>query len=106
MNIEKLTSNNKSAKKIIYVDNNMELAVESVEPYQKVLKEVHPRSTQFIRVESGSGYIEINGRIIKLDILNNDAVIVPANTLHEITARKNGLKFYTIYSPPLNFNLF
>ena len=104
MNIEELTSNNKSAKKIIYADNNMELAVESVEPYQQVLKEVHPHSTQFIRIESGSGYIEMNGQIIKLDILNNDAVIVPANTAHEITARKNGLKFYTIYSPPLTIN--
>jgi len=101
MNIEKLTIDNERAKQFIYRDDNMELAVESVEPFQKVLKEVHPHSTQFIRVESGSGYVKMNGQIVKLDVLNNDSVIIPENTVHEIVARKNGLKFYTIYSPPL-----
>jgi len=101
-NIQEKTIENEEPKVLLYSDDNMELKVESVGPYQSVPNEVHPKSTQFIRVESGSGSVILDNKIeIKLDVLGNDSTIVPANTLHQIIAGKNGLKFYTIYSPKL-----
>lgn len=101
-NIQEKTLENNAPKALLYKDDNMELKVESVGSHQLLPREVHVHSTQFIRVEAGSGVITLNNNVrIKLNVLGNDSVIIPANTPHEIIAGKDGLKFYTIYSPKL-----
>ena len=62
-------------------------------------REVHPRTTQFIRVEKGCGIAEIGNKKVRLT--DNVAIIIPAGTKHYIkNTGHSPLKLYTIYSPP------
>jgi mannose-6-phosphate isomerase-like protein (cupin superfamily) len=61
--------------------------------------EVHPHTTQFIRVEQGTCVAILNGRERKLS--QNDAIMIPAGSKHEIRVLgEKALKLYSIYSPP------
>jgi mannose-6-phosphate isomerase-like protein (cupin superfamily) len=77
----------------------MQLVLMSLSPGEEIGMEIHPHTSQFIRVESGMARVYI-GR--KMYILRDgDAVIIPPRKKHKII--NNGhedLKLYTIYSPP------
>lgn len=71
----------------------------SLLPNEEIGKEIHPYTTQFIKVESGVCTVIING--ISFTLKDGGAVMIPPNTLHNIiNIDKNPLKLYTIYSPP------
>ena len=66
--------------------------------------EVHPHVDQFLRLEAGTGRVEMGpaedqitfSQIVKAD----DAIIIPANTWHNVTNVGNEpMKLYSIYSP-------
>lgn len=103
INLERKTRLNISPKSVLYKNSEIELAVESVEPYQSVARETHEHSTQFIRVESGSATIKVGSEEYKLSTSAGevDSIVVPKNVQHEIIAGAFGFKFYTIYAPPL-----
>jgi mannose-6-phosphate isomerase-like protein (cupin superfamily) len=85
---------------VLYRDPSgfMEVAVSSVGVGDNVPEETHETSTQFVRIECGTG--NILGRNVK----SGDCVVIPAGTPHTIinTNRSNPLKFYTIYSKNKN----
>ena len=58
-------------------------------PHEEIGSEIHPHTSQFIRVESGSGTAVIAGK--KYRLKNSDALLVPSGTKHNVI---------TIYSPP------
>ena len=60
--------------------------------------EVHSHTTQFIRVETGRGVAHISGK--RYNLTDGDAIVIPPNTRHNITATSADLHLYTIYSPP------
>lgn len=67
--------------------------------------EMHPHLDQFIRVESGHGFVKMGDRENNLTYrqnINGDyAVVVPAGTWHNIINIGNTpLKLYSIYAPP------
>jgi mannose-6-phosphate isomerase-like protein (cupin superfamily) len=71
----------------------------SIPPGGIIPMEVHKKSAQFFRVESGLGIATIGGKSIGLS--DGDAFIVPPNTRHEVEAIGNKpLKLYTIYTHP------
>jgi len=72
----------------------------SLNPKEEIGEEIHPYTSQFIRVEKGEGVAIIEGKLFKLT--DGVAVIVPLNSKHNIinTSAKEPLKLYTIYSPP------
>lgn len=57
-NIEKKTIQNKNYRKVLFTTPQMQLVVMSIE--NDIPKEIHKKTTQFIRVESGTGFAEIN----------------------------------------------
>jgi mannose-6-phosphate isomerase-like protein (cupin superfamily) len=100
INIELATLNNNKFRKILYTDNNQQLVLMSLLPSENIPKEKHENSTQFIRIESGSGII-IYGNNQRKILKNGTSIIIPKNTYHEIknTSTNKSLKLYTIYSP-------
>jgi len=97
-NIDKLTTNNKNYRKVLHTTKHIQLVLMSLTSKQEIGTEIHKNTTQFIRVEEGSGNAIINN--IKYKLTKDTAIIIPNNTIHNIIAGKNGLKIYTIYSPP------
>jgi mannose-6-phosphate isomerase-like protein (cupin superfamily) len=97
-NIEQLTQSNTDYRKILYTDTHLQLVVQSLLPGQEVGFETHSDASQFIRCESGSGYVQM--RNIKYNISDGISVVVPEKTLHNIVnTGMDNLKFYTIYGP-------
>jgi len=99
-NIEDLTERNKLYRKVIHTNEKQQLVLMSLLPLQEIGMEVHPHTSQFIRVEAGNGVAEINGHRYLLK--DGDAVVIPPGSYHNITntSKKEELKLYTIYSPP------
>lgn len=96
-NIEKLTVNNTFYRKVLYTTPQTQLVLMSIPTGEEIGEEVHPHTTQFIRVEEGTGVAYVSGRQRKLK--NGDVLIVPPNSKHNIISTDN-IKIYTLYSPP------
>jgi len=60
-------------------------------------EEVHHHTTQFIRVEGGTGVAIVSGK--RFNLKSGDALIVPPGRRHNIISTNN-LQLYTLYSPP------
>ena len=98
-NIDKQTRKNKYYRKVVFTSKNMQLVFMSLPYGTEIGSEIHKKTSQFIRVESGKGRAIINSKSL---VLKKDfAVLIPPNTKHNIinTGRKP-LKLYTIYTPP------
>jgi len=100
-NIETLTIQNKNYRKVLYtVPGKIQLVLMTLKPGENIGTEVHPRTAQFIRVESGTGQAIIGRR--KYRLKDGIAVIVPPGRRHNIinTSTTKPLTLYTLYSPP------
>lgn len=100
-NIERLTLQNKSYRRILYTDKNFQLVLMSISPGEEIGREKHSYQTQFFRIESGQGKIEFDDhyRLVK----DGDFAIVPYNTYHNvINTGDRPLQLYTIYTPPVH----
>lgn len=97
-NIENLTKTNHDYRKILYSDNHLQLVLQCLLPGQEVGLEMHEHASQFIRCESGTGYVEIEN--VKYLISDGIAIIIPEKKHHNVVNNGNqNLKFYTIYGP-------
>ena len=98
-NIEYLTINNIYYRKVLFTTKHQQLVIMSIPNGVEIGSEVHPNTTQFIKIEKGSGEAVIKNK--HYTIGPGSVVIVPPNIKHNIISHaKNGLKLYTIYSPP------
>lgn len=98
INIEKETLKNNNYRKVVYTTSNMQLVLMNLEPREEIGMEKHLDTSQFIRVEGGRG-IAFIGK--ERHILSDGvAVIIPPKVKHNIIAGDEGLKLYTIYTPP------
>ncbi len=98
-NIEKITIENKNYRQVIHTTNEQQLVLMSLEPKEFIPMETHAHTTQFFRVEQGTGIAIVKNKTIRLR--PNSFLIVPPNTKHYIKQTgKQPLKLYTIYSPP------
>lgn len=98
-NIEELTENNSSFRRVLYTGENLQLVLMSIEPGDEIGSEVHPDRDQFFRVENGQGEVWIDG--VKSKIEKSFAFVVPATAKHNVVnTGTESLQLYTIYSPP------
>ena len=99
-NIENITLKNKYYRKVIHTTPQQQLVVMNVKTHEKIVLHKHKDVSQFIKREYGEGVA--NFKYYKYDIKAGDAIIVPSNTSHGIQSiSTNGIKLYTIYSPPI-----
>lgn len=98
LNIETKTLKNKSFRKILYTTKTQQLVIMSLNPYEEIGTEIHPSVTQLIKVEYGSGTAIVNKK--RFILRKGNLIIIEPGEKHNIIAGKNGMKLYTIYSPP------
>lgn len=103
-NIEKTTVNNPYYRCVVYTNNNQQIVIMKLKPYEEIGNEKHDYSSQFIRVEGGSCQaITGSGPSHQKYVLNDgDVIVIPADTYHNIIALEKGVSLYTIYSPPVH----
>ena len=97
-NIDTLTTNNNSYRKVIATTKTQQLVLMSLKPKENTDNEVHKGVSQFIKVEKGTGSVITKNKTFRMKA--GDSIIIPSNTKHNIKAGSKGIKFYTIYSPP------
>jgi mannose-6-phosphate isomerase-like protein (cupin superfamily) len=96
-NIEQKTLNNQNYRKVLYTTNDLQLVIMSLQPREEIGEEVHDGS-QFIRVEEGVGRAVVEGKTYQLR--DGISIVIDAGVRHNIIAGKEGMKLYSIYSPP------
>ena len=96
-NIEKLTTENNNFREVLYTGEHTQLVLMSLLAGEEIGMEIHSENDQFFRFEKGSGKVIINET--EYEVVDGDAVIVPAGSRHNVVAGLDGLKMYTIYSP-------
>jgi mannose-6-phosphate isomerase-like protein (cupin superfamily) len=99
IDIEKATLQNKAYRKVINTTNQLQLVLMSLPPRDDIHLEVHKTTTQFIRVEQGTGVAYVSGH--KYLLKDGVSLVIPPNKRHFIKNTGNTeLKLYSIYSPP------
>jgi len=91
---------NEAYRNVRYTDENIQIVYMSLEPKQEIGMEVHPKTTQFFKVEYGICVVMINSKGYKLS--KGQSIVVPPNAQHNVInpSRTEKVKLYTIYSPP------
>jgi len=98
-NIEELTIKNKYYRKVINTTAQQQLVLMNIPNKINIGMEQHKMTTQFIRIEQGSGYVILNGE--EYIIGPGDAIVIAPNVKHDVVSTsKTGLRLYSIYSPP------
>jgi mannose-6-phosphate isomerase-like protein (cupin superfamily) len=105
VNIENATVRNEHYRQVLGTTGEAQLVVMSLRPGEEIGRERHAHTTQFIRIEAGSGVARIGDddstTTTEYALRAGDAVLIPANTWHNIIASGDGgLKLYTLYAPP------
>lgn len=97
-NIETLTTENTSFRKVLYTAEESQLVLMSLLPGEEIGSEVHADNDQFFRFEKGDGKVLINET--EYMVTDGSAVVVPKGARHNvINVGVSDLKLYTIYSP-------
>ena len=96
--IETKTIENKNFREVLFTANNIQLVLMSLKPNEDIGEEIHSDTDQFIRIDRGFGKALIDES--EYDLKDGSAIIIPAGIKHNITAGGDGIRLYTIYSPP------
>jgi mannose-6-phosphate isomerase-like protein (cupin superfamily)/intein/homing endonuclease len=97
INIEKATEENPNYRKVLHTAKREQLVAMSLPPGGDIGAETHPRTDQFIRVESGKGKSVLDGK--ETPLASGSATVVHSGTRHNIVnTGKKPLKIYTVYS--------
>lgn len=100
-NIENQTLENNYFRKVIFTGKYTQLVLMNLEPGEEIGNEIHDNVDQFFRIEQGEADFIINNGEQKYTAKEDDAVIIPAGTFHNIICVSDvPLKLYTLYSPP------
>lgn len=105
VNIHETTMRNRAFRKTLWTGDHLQLTLMSIDAGEDIGLEVHPDVDQFVRIESGQGFVQMGNRRNNLTfekyVQNDDVILIPAGTWHNLTNTGNRpLKLYTIYAPP------
>ena len=96
--IIKLASDNSFFQKEVYIDENCQIVMMSIEPGDDIGEETHDadQTTFFV---SGEGQAVLDGHRTK--VTQNHLLVIPKGTKHNIINKgEEPLKLFTVYSPP------
>ena len=103
--IEQETLENGTFRTVVFTGEQTQLTVMSLEPGESIGREAHEGTDQFLRVERGSGRVELGRSEDTVDetheVSDDWAIFVPAGVWHDlINTGADELKLYSLYSPP------
>ena len=100
INMERDAVENSNYRKVLYTGEHMQLVLMSIKPGDEIGNEIHLKSDQFFRFESGKGKCTVNETVYEVSA--GDVVLVPAGAKHNVinTDLTTDLKLYTIYAAP------
>ena len=105
VNIEDATVQNTNFRTALWTGKHMQMTLMSIPEGGEIGLEVHDELDQFLRLEQGTGRVQMGSSKDNLDfereISDDWVVLVPAGKWHNITNVGSGpLKIYSIYTPP------
>ncbi len=105
INIDKYAKANQNYRTALWTGVYLQTTLMSIPVGESIGFERHGDLDQFIRIESGKGFVEMgpefNNLIYKKPVNEDYAIIIPAGTWHNITnIGSTPLKLYSIYAPP------
>ena len=103
--IEKTTIDNGHFRSVVYTGAHTQLTVMTLKPGEDIGWESHDHLDQFLRVEQGSGRVELGKSEDSVDETHDVgpdwAIIVPAGIWHNlVNTGSDEVKLYSLYSPP------
>ena len=103
--MEVMTKLNKNFRAALWTGKYLQLSVMNLEPGDDIGVEMHPNLDQFIRIEAGDGIVSMGTSRDDLSyvqpISDDDAIIIPAGTWHNIANTGDiPMKMFSIYAPP------
>ena len=104
-NIHHATTKNQNFRTALWTGKHLQLTLMSIPVRSDIGAEMHSDVDQFIRVESGRARVFFGNCRNSLReagiVRENDAILIPAGTWHNIVNIGNSpLKVYSIYAPP------
>ena len=99
-NIERDTLANEDYRRVLFTGSKTQLVLMTLQPGEDIGLETHEGHDQFIRVEAGTGYVELHGE--RYDVGDGTAVVIPSGARHNLvnSSPDEPLRLYTLYSPP------
>jgi mannose-6-phosphate isomerase-like protein (cupin superfamily) len=103
--VESATLDNETFRTVLYTGEHVQLTVMRLAPGEDIGREVHPHLDQFLRIELGTGRVELGRSEDAVeethDVEDDWAIIVPAGVWHNVVNVGDGdLKLYSLYAPP------
>jgi mannose-6-phosphate isomerase-like protein (cupin superfamily) len=103
--IEADTLGNDNFRTTLWTGTRLQMTVMSIEPGSEIGLEVHPDGDQFLRVETGTGLVEMgpaeDDLSFRRDVGADEVILVPAGAWHNVTnTGAEALKLYVLYGPP------
>lgn len=103
--IEKATLENDTFRTVLFTGAHLQMTVMCIQPGEEIGVEKHDDLDQFIRVEQGSGQVQMGPAKDDLsevrDIEDDWAAIIPGGTWHNVVnTGSEPLRLYSIYTPP------
>jgi len=105
VDIQKATLENENYRTTLWTGRNLQMTVMTIKPGDDIGLEVHDDHDQFLRVEQGTGKVQMgpaeDDLSFQAEVTDDWAVLVPAGMWHNVTnVGTDDLKVYSLYGPP------
>lgn len=99
-NIEEDSLANEDFRRVLFTGPHTQLVLMTLRPGEDIGLETHAGHDQFIRIEAGQGYVQLDGE--RTAIEDGSAFVIPDGVEHNVvnTSSSDSLRLYTLYSPP------
>jgi mannose-6-phosphate isomerase-like protein (cupin superfamily) len=105
VDITKATLANDTYRSTLWTGMNLQMTVMSIKPGDDIGLEVHEHGDQFLRVEQGTGRVQMGPAKDDLsfdeEVTDAWVILVPAGSWHNVTnVGSDDLRMYVLYAPP------
>ena len=105
LNISMAAKRNHTFRRALWTGNHLQVTLMSLNPGEDIGLELHPDVDQLLRVEAGTGMLQMgsnkNNLNFRQHVQEGFAIIIPAGAWHNLINTGNRpLKLYSVYAPP------